>query len=68
MRAKKDCRFQQGYACAVANLITLDREVNASTRDLFHSGLGEYNLIKLRRWGIDEQDINLFKKYRKELI
>jgi hypothetical protein len=36
-------------------------------RELFEVGLGKYNLRKLRSWGIDEHDIEIFKKHRKDL-
>lgn len=70
MKAKDKNRnsvFAQGFACAVSALINMEREVNTTTRELFHTGLGEYDLKKFRRWGIDEHDINNFKKFRKEL-
>jgi len=60
--------FIQGFACAVAALIIMDRQVETATRELFGSGLGKYDLKKFREWGIDEYDINVFKKYRKQLL
>ncbi len=60
-------KFQQGYACAVSTLIRMDQGVETGTRELFHAGLGSYDLKKFRGWGIDEYDIEIFKTYRKEL-
>lgn len=68
MKPQNNNRFQQGYACAVSALIQMDRGANTVTKELFNAGLGEYNLRKFRRWGIDEHDISIFKEYRKELI
>lgn len=65
---KKNYAFQQGFACAVSALIDMEREVNTVTRELFQTGLGQYDLKKFRRWGIDEHDITNFKNFRKELI
>lgn len=63
----KNSAFIQGYACAVSTIIRMEHEVNALTKELFHSGLGKYDLRKFRRWGIDEYDIDIFKAFRKEL-
>lgn len=60
-------RFNQGYLCAVATLIRMNNEVDTQTKELFRSGVGEYNLRKMRQWGVDESDIEIFKKFRKEL-
>jgi len=71
MKAKDNHRnsaFQQGYACAVCALIQMDGQVETGTRELFSAGLGEYNIKKFRKWGIDEFDISILKKHRKELI
>jgi len=64
----KFSRFNQGYLCAVAALINMDGQVETRTKELFIAGVGKYDLRKMRQWGIDEQDIEVFKKHRKELI
>lgn len=68
MSDKSKYAWIQGYACAVATLIVMDNGVNTQTKELLNSGLGKYNLKKFRMWGIDESDIETFKKHRKELI
>jgi hypothetical protein len=64
---KKDSEFKQGYACAVVTLIQLERGVETQTRELFRAGFGSYNLEALKSAGIDEFDLSILKKYRKEL-
>lgn len=59
--------FQQGYACAVATMIAMNMGVETDVRELFHAGLGNYDLKKFRKWKIAEDDIEVFKKYRKEI-
>ncbi len=61
-------RFQQGYLCAVSALIRMHEGVDTQTKELFGAGAGKYDIKKMRAWGVDEYDIDVFKKYRKELI
>lgn len=66
---KKDSnnRFVQGFACACAKMMLMDGGVSTPTKELFDAGVGEYNLKRFRQIGIDEYDIEIFKKYRKDL-
>lgn len=60
--------FMQGCACVISKLIVMDRGVETDTREVFRACLGEYVLKKFRSYGIDEYDLEVFKKYRKQLI
>lgn len=66
MKNKKD-KFIQGYACAVACAIQQIDEVNTITKELFQSGLGSMTIQQLTDAGVDEHDIEVFKKYWREL-
>jgi len=69
MKKEKIDRFTQGFACAVATLIRMNNYmVETDARELFSAGLGKYDLKKFRQQGVDEYDIEVFKKCRKELI
>ncbi len=68
MKTKDKSEFCQGYLCAVSALIQMHQGVETQTRELFKAGAGAYNLSKMRKWGIDEGDIAVFEKYKKELI
>ena len=59
--------FQKGYACAVATMIKMNMRVDTDVRELFHAGLGNYDIMKFRKWKIAEDDIEVFKKFRKEI-
>lgn len=59
--------FMQGYICAVVTMIELNRGVDTVTLELFKAGLGKYDLQKFRKAGVDEHDLNVLKKYRKQL-
>lgn len=61
-------RFIQGFACACAKLMLMDGGVSTPTKELFEAGVGKYDLRRFRQIGIDEYDIEIFKKYRKELL
>lgn len=64
-RSKDD--FARGYFCCVAALIEMDKGVETQTKELLNA-YGGYNIKKWREWGVDEHDINIFKKYRKQII
>lgn len=53
-------RFIQGYACAVATLIRLNEGATTDVKELFRGGL---NMDTLGAHGVDEDDINIFRKY-----
>lgn len=69
-------RWIQGYMCAVAALIQQDGDVSTQAKELFRgAGIKQVlmpngngiSVIELRKLGIDEHDIDVFKQYEKEL-
>jgi len=65
---KSESEFLQGYACAVATLITMRGHADTEVRELFSAGFGDRCIAELRRLGIDEEtDIAVFIKHWGEL-
>lgn len=60
-------RFLQGYLCALSMLLQKEGGASTQARELLKEG-GGYNLGLWHKCGIDENDIEVFKKYRKQLI
>jgi hypothetical protein len=60
--------FQQGFLCAICAMIHKERGVTTPVKETFDELGGGYDLKLWRKWGIDEYDIEILKKYRKELI
>lgn len=56
-------KFTQGYACCVSTLIWMDGEANTQARELYVAGIGNKTEKQLRKEGVDQQDIDRFKKY-----
>lgn len=63
-RKQPENSFIQGYACAVATLISLNDCITTDAKELFKAGL---NMAMLYDAEIDEEDIRVFKKYKEEL-
>lgn len=60
---KKD-KWSQGYACAIASLISADNQVDSRLKEAYSAGgflgMGEKDMLKI---GIDKNDIEIFKKH-----
>lgn len=59
---KKEDRFIQGYICAVANLLR-ERDTPVHADSLLQS-VGLITLKRLKDAGVDQQDINVLRKYK----
>lgn len=57
--------FAQGYICAVVTLINLNNEVDTQTRELFRAG--GYRLKDLKKYEIDQHDMEILEKFKDDL-
>jgi hypothetical protein len=60
-------RFTQGYIAAVSCLIQQHDEVDTVTKEVFRSGVGNISLASLEKAGVDIHDLQLLKRFWKEL-
>lgn len=62
---KKINQFAQGYLCCIAKMIESEGGVTTMIEELYIAG--GYRLSEMKNIGIDEYDIDLFRKYNSEL-